>query len=59
MSSSGTAKTREGVQAGRVVGDRDHAADEAVDDVVRQEPGEPLVPDAPPALVALDRERDG
>ena len=42
----------------RVVGDRDHAADEAVDEVVRQQPARTLVPDAPPALVALERERE-
>ena len=49
---------RERVEPGRVVGDRDHAADEAVDDPVRREPGEAFVPDAPHALVALDRDRD-
>ena len=48
----------EGVEPGRVVADRDHAADEAVDDVVRQQPEEALVPDAPDVLAALHRECD-
>ena len=43
------------VEAGGVVADRDHAADEPVDDVVRGQPREPLLPHAPP-LPALDRE---
>ena len=37
---------REGVEADRLVRERDHAADEAVDDVVRQQPREALLPDA-------------
>ena len=45
---------REREQADGVVRDRDDGADEAVDDVVRQEPGEPLAVDAPWALVPLD-----
>ena len=43
-------------EAGRLVADPDHAADEAVDEVVRREPGEALLEDRPPALVALDRD---
>ena len=49
----------ERVQTRRVVADRDHAADEAVDEVVRREPEEALVPDPPDVLAALDRESDG
>ena len=49
---------RQSVEPGRGVADRDHAADEAVDDVVRREPEEALVPDAPDVLASLDGERD-
>jgi hypothetical protein len=54
----GHCEDREGVRAGRVVGDRHDATDEAVDDPVRQEPEEALVPGSPPALVALHGERE-
>ena len=37
-----------------VVADRDDAADEAVDEVVRREPAEALVADAPDVLAPLD-----
>ena len=46
----------ERVRADEQVAERHHAADEAVREVVREEPGEPLAPDRPPALVALERE---
>ena len=48
----------EGEHAGGGVRDRDHAADEAVHDPVRGQPGEALLPGPPPALVALQRERE-
>ena len=47
----------QGVEARGVVRNRHHAADEAVDDPVRREPGEPLVPDAAHGLVSLHRDR--
>ena len=40
-----------------MVRDRHHAADEAVDDPVRREPGEAFVPDPAHGLVALHRDR--
>src|SRR5438067_13404202 len=43
----------------RFICERHHAADEAVDDVVRKEPGEPLPEDPPPALVSLERKSEG
>ena len=49
---------RERVEARRVVGDRHHAAHEAVHDPVRGQPREALLPDAPHALVTLHRDRD-
>src|SRR4029077_3717517 len=45
-------------QLNRLVRKRHHAADEAVDEVVRQEPGEALPEDGPPALVPLHRQRE-
>ena len=49
---------REGVQAGRVVRDGHHAADEPVDHVVRQQPCKAFLEDVPPSLVALNRHRE-
>ena len=45
-------------EAHRLVCERHHAADEAVDEVVREKPGEPLLEHGPPALVAFEGERD-
>ena len=47
---------RQGEQVDRLIRERHHAADEAVHDVVRQQPRELLLEDAPPAFVALQRE---
>jgi hypothetical protein len=49
---------REREQIDRLVRQRHHAADEAVHDVMRQQPGELLLEHAPPALVSLQRERE-
>ena len=49
----------ERIEAGRVVADRDDAADEAVDEVVRREPEEAFVPDAPDVLAPFEGESDG
>ena len=39
----------------RLVAEEDDAGDEAVDKVMRHEPGEPFLERAAPALVSLDR----
>ena len=49
---------REAVEADGRVADAHHGADEAVHDVVRQEPGETLVEHGPRALVTLDPGRE-
>ena len=41
-----------------MVRDRDHAADEAVDEVVGPEPEEAFVPDAPDVLATFEGEGD-
>ena len=48
----------ERVEPGGVVRDRDHAADEAVDDVVREEPRKPLAERAASDSCRLDRDRE-
>jgi len=47
----------EAVQADRLVADPHDRADEAIHDVVRQQPGEPLVEYSPRTLMTLDARR--
>ena len=46
---------RERPEMRRLVAEEDDAGDEAVDEVMRDEPGEPLLEGAQPALMTLDR----